>query len=367
VAPPFSSSRQVSAFAFLLLVLLLLPGAAAQWHWLDRRSIYPAIPVKYGPFTWIQQNVFEQKADADIVFLGSSHIWNGVDTPYVQKKLSDQLGRPAVVFTLGWPWPGFDAMYVIARDLLEHRRVRTLVVYDDGGFDVPHLHSARWFVIGENSEALQGLSLLSKVRLYSGAVLGMPRHLLSRIRPDLTENPLDDRTSFWITYYHAPNLAGQLGALKAHLAFGVSSDFVPFHPSTGASPSDALIYSDQTSKKFVFSSRKPSSYQLHFIKKLAQLCHERGTTLIVLKMPTIDESGDSVTVSAPELSPSAINEAMYFVGIPPAKLFAGLSSGDVQKLFFDSSHLNQNGEEIFTPLVTPALLRLYNAPRRNEE
>jgi hypothetical protein len=38
--------------------------------------------------------------------------------PCVQEQLSRQPGRPpAEVFTMGWAWAGFDAVYTIARDL----------------------------------------------------------------------------------------------------------------------------------------------------------------------------------------------------------------------------------------------------------
>jgi hypothetical protein len=179
----FSSPRQAAAFALLLAVLLALPALVAGTGWLDRRDVYPAIPWKYGPFPWIQQKIFAETKDVDMVFLGSSHIWSAVDTPYLQKKLTEQLGREAEVFTLGWPWPGFDASYTIARDLLDHRRVHTLVIDDEGGSDVPHVNSSRWFRIGEDSEALAGLPWIAQARLYGGAVLGMPRQLLSLAAP----------------------------------------------------------------------------------------------------------------------------------------------------------------------------------------
>jgi hypothetical protein len=42
---------------------------------------------------------------------------------------------------------------------------------------------SRWFRIGEDSEALAGLPWIAQARLYGGAVLGMPRQLLSLAAP----------------------------------------------------------------------------------------------------------------------------------------------------------------------------------------
>ena len=184
------SSWQAVTFALLVAVLMALPALMARTGRLDRRDVYPAIPVKSGPFSWIQQEIFTRTGDVDIAFLGSSHIWVAINTPYVQKKLSEQLGREAEVFTLGWPWAGFDALYVIGRDLLDHRRVRTLVIYDEYvPGDITHVACSRWFRIGENTEMLDGLSWRAKASYYGSAVLGMPRSLLSLLRPNLLEDP----------------------------------------------------------------------------------------------------------------------------------------------------------------------------------
>jgi len=46
-------------------------------------------------------------------------------------------------------------------------------------------------------------------------------------------------------------------------------------------------------------------------------------------------------------------------GIPPAKLFAGLTDSDVYKLYYNSDHMNENGMALFTTLMTPPLIELF--------
>lgn len=100
--PAFSSPHHMAAFSVLLAVLLALPAVIARTDWLNRRDTYLAIPWKYGPFSWIQQKIFAESDTADLVFMGSSHIWNGIDTPYVQRYFSKHLGREARIFSLCW-------------------------------------------------------------------------------------------------------------------------------------------------------------------------------------------------------------------------------------------------------------------------
>jgi hypothetical protein len=359
--PAFSSPRQAAAFAALLAVLLALPALLGGSGWLPRRNVYPAIAWKYGPFPWIQKQIFVETGDVDMVFLGSSQIWAAINAPFVQKQLSEQLGREAVVFTLGWPWPGFDASYVIARDLLEHRRVHTMVIYDEGGLNQPHVTSARWFRFGDDSEALAGLPWRTKLGLYGSAVLGMPRQLLSLVRPNLIDDPAQCRPNFWTKTFFALDLAEQRGALVARLAYIRRPDFVPFKPQGSATPADALIYSKETRDAFAFSHPTIEPYQLHFARKLAHLCQERGTRLVFLHTPTYLERAQTL-ITERLLWPEVLGAPVNILGIPPVKLLAGIRETDVPKLFYEDYHLNQNGQEFFTPLITPGLLRLYAKP-----
>jgi hypothetical protein len=361
MTPAFSSNRQASAFAILLAILLGLPALTARTGVFARREVYPAIPWKYGPFPWIQQKIFDESKDVDIAFLGSSHIWCAINTPFVQQHLSGQLGRESEVFTLSWPWTGFDALYVIARDLLEHRRVRMMVIYDENrGTDEPHPQSSRWFRAGD-SDVLSGLPWESQASLYGGAVLGIPRQLLSVLRPDLLEDPAHCHTNFWNNYYHAPNLAENLGSLRARLAYGVSPNFVPFQPKGDATPANALEYSPETRGSFEFNGRAMPPYQLHFARKLAELCRTRGTHLVVIHTPSLDEAQETI-ISERQNWQAVLGSEITIIGIPPSRLFAGIPLEDLPRLFYENAHLNQNGQDMFTALITPKLIELYNAP-----
>ena len=366
--PAFTTTRSALAFALLLTGLMTLPAFVAHTGWLKRNEVYPAIPWKCGPFIWAQQKIFSETNDVDIAFVGSSLIWGDINPTYVQKELSLRLGHEAEVFTLGWPWPGFDAVYIVARDLLEHRRVRMLVIYDEAhgnttSPDVPHIQSARWFRIGENDEALSGLTWSAKLSLYGSALLGMPRSLLSLLRPNLTESAASHRTNVWDTPYHAESFAAQLGGMRAHLAFNNSPNFKPFHPTPIATPADAVIYSDATRDLFRFTGPVTPPFRSHFLHKLAALCETHGTQLVIFHPPGFGERTREKILER-EVWPDVLGTNVWLVGIPGAKLFAGISAEDMKKLYYNKGHLNANGQDFFTPLITPALLEIYAAKNK---
>jgi len=59
--------------------------------------------------------------------------------------------------------------------------------------------------------------------------------------------------------------------------------------------------------------------------------------------------------------PDVAHAAVTMIGVQPAKLFAGLTDDQMRKLYSDSVHFNENGQNYFTALMTPTLLKLYES------
>jgi hypothetical protein len=358
--PAFSSTRQAAAFALLLLILLLLP-ALAQKILPAREDIYSSIWWVWGDFPYMDGQIFREKADVDIAFLGASHLWAGFNTPMVQEQLSQQLGHPAVARTFAWAWPGYVPLYYVGQDLMAHRQVKLLVFDDDCGSDEPHPLTPRLYRFGEDAKALDGLPLPVKAEFYYAAIIGMPQNLMALVRTNL---PADLKAhSYWEYRGHAPNLADTLGSIRTGLGFqettgGDSAPFEPFVPKNGVQPSDVCVYSPDTKTKFAFSSLGLPPVQLHFAQKLAALAQAHGCKLVVVHIPTYSERNATV-VSMPTFWPDALGTDITMAGIPPATFFKGLSDADIRKLYSNALHLNQNGQDYFTSLMAPTLLKIY--------
>jgi hypothetical protein len=57
--------------------------------------------------------------------------------------------------------------------------------------------------------------------------------------------------------------------------------------------------------------------------------------------------------------PNLFGSRLIMMGIPPSELFEGLSEENIFKLFYNFEHLNQNGQEFFTSIITPRLVQIY--------
>src|SRR5277367_5862797 len=94
--PAFSSTRQAAAFVLMVLAVLLSPMLVGKSCIRSRDQIYSSLPWGTGPYPYLYNQIFEEKGDIDVAFMGTSSMWYAMDTPYFQQELSKKLGRPAI-------------------------------------------------------------------------------------------------------------------------------------------------------------------------------------------------------------------------------------------------------------------------------
>jgi hypothetical protein len=318
-----------------------------------------------GPYPWIRNQIFEETNDIDIAIMGSSHIWNAINTPYLQAKLTEKLGRPAVVRTICWGGAGYDGIYLITQDLLDHRRVRLLVFYDEN--PGPGSHTAAlpaFFRFADNAAALPGLALPEKALYYFAALVGMPRNLLAQLSPILPAPLVTDQPNYWTLTANAPNPATNLGCLTVRKGFApdpltTPAPFEPFTPQTAALPTDAVVFTANTKTNFEFSAAPLPGWQIHFARQFAALLQAHDVRAAMLYLPALAEARSPVIAERADW-PSILNNATL-LGIPPAKLFGGLTDAELRQIYGDPVHFNANGQIYYTKLMTPVLNELYQA------
>jgi hypothetical protein len=346
-------------FSLFLVLLFAGPWLLSGLGIVDESKNYPTALWSMGEFAWIQQQTFEQSGDVDIAFLGSSHMWTAIDTGYVQQKLSERLHRKAVVLTLGWNWAGYDALYTVTANLLEQRRVRMVVVYDENlrRIDAPHPLAYRLVQPGAHKGEFDGMLWQEKFRIYAGSILGLPRHILSLIRPDRIEDSRDWGRAAYLISIGAENLADRLGSLRAHKQMDAIVEDASAHKGGPPTADEVNVFpGGRDGVKYTGPVMGP--YQGFFARKFAELCVRHGTRIVGMHLPLSGQQAESVVTECQPWQ-DVFGVPVDLVGIPGAELFAGIPASDLHRYFYEKDHFNRSGQDLFTPLVTPALLAIY--------
>jgi hypothetical protein len=340
---PWSRSRAAGVCS-LLSACLLLPVLVAWGAKPGREGMYRTLPVNMGPYVAIERQIYQEQGDIDVLFLGDSFLWQAVDIPRVRDALTGDLGRPARVFSFSTNWAGLDRQYVLLRDLLARRRVG-MVVLDLPAPDIPmedkpHNLSYYWLRMGDDPELFRGLSSKDRATVYSVMVLGAPRFLLARLR----SSPIDPKQADPALLSLVENRLGYLGA--------------PFQEEpVRESPGTVIRFSPKSQGDFRFTGPALGPLQRHFAVLIAGLLGRYGVRGVILHVPRYSERHGTM-VDERECWPKALDGRLELMGIPPARLFQGLSEDQIQHHFYNE-HFNANGKRLFTQFLLPALRTLH--------
>ncbi len=345
--PAFSTNNQISAIVILLILILLLPVFITLSGKIDRRDSYDIMSEEHGAYSFIASEIFDNKDDIDILFIGSSIQWNAIDTPQVQRALSASLGRPARVVSFGFNFNGIDVPYVMLRDALERKRIRLVIFsvprlpFNDG----PNATAFKFSRYNEYSDASAALPLKYKAASYAAGILRSPRDLLTLLRKNKTG---------------VSKFAADLGANKERMGMGRNPQkFVSFAPKTPTFSANELILSSDTKGFFEFTNDLLPQYQEIYLSQLVSLLRNKGVPLAIINVPQYNERSN-LKVSERFDWATKFDENIPLIGISPAQLFEGLTPDEVERLHCDPYHFNANGNTYFTQAVLPAIIQVYD-------
>lgn len=343
--PAFSSLTTALYFIGLIIFVLLLPKIISDYGLVSRVDSYDVMPENFGEYTYIKNEIFNEREAIDILFLGTSVLWNAIDTPHVQRELDKKLDRATRVRTFGFYYDGIDPAYAMLRDLLDRRRVKMVVlsIPREKLDDNPSLPACKFIRYNDFPEISEKLSLRAKLSLYSCSILRAPHDLLSAVRAGRSNpSPFSER----------------LGANKEFLGMGRRPEkFVRFTPPPYLTGDD-LLYATETRTNFRFLGDEPGELQRHYLEALFALLEEKKVPFLMINVPHYAERQSLQAIEKVNWS-KRFEKEIPLAGIPPKDLFAGLNEPQVEKLYCDPDHFNANGNEFFTRAMLPEILRFY--------
>lgn len=346
--PAFRSNRSALGFCLLIIALLLLPIFLSWLGPPSREQAYKGIPVRYGVPGHEVDVIYDNKKNADVLFLGSSLVLTAIFPGPLEQALSAHIGRPAHVAVLGMTWQGLDLQYYMLRDYLQTHKASVIVLNEpQAGLTTnePHIEAFRWIRYGEANSDFEGIPFVRKVQIYGHMVLGAPRELASRLRPNIIDQ--QETTVAALDEY-----------LKSRRDNGYhGSTFIPDKvDSTSGNPQAQLL--PMNSPLIAKRGPNPGPYPMHFLRMILDLAKQNNCELVFMHIPTDAEYGMN---TLPEVTDWARdNSANYqMIGLPGASLFPGMSKQRFLHFYVDN-HFNRNGSSLFTDAITPAVIKAYD-------
>lgn len=329
--PAFGSVIPAGALVLLLALFLAGPWLAVHKLWPAQKRTYTPASIRWDKFPWLHQPLFEDTNDIDLAFVGSSRMFYAIDAPYVQQKLDERLGRNTVVRSVCCFGNGFDRLYLLTRELLAHRHVKTLVFCDECAvIDPIGFRDPAAFYLSDDGVVLPSTPPANTAAAYYAAMLRLPADLRAAAFGELPDAP---------------------GRREPRPT-------IPYAPHTSASSGDARWFTATTASTFSFSSQPPPPAQIYYAKQFARLAREHGCQLVALHLPLRAAPNSPVITESRDWT-HLLPAKTSLLGIPEARLLGGLSERELASLYSDPWHLGENGRHYFTPLITPALVQFH--------
>lgn len=317
-----------------------------------RREVWRSLPTELGPGARVASAIEDSRIRTDIAVLGTSGTSAAFPYGALDKAVGARLKRPTKVDLLSLKWQGYDLQYALLNEYLANKKPRLLLIQLPGketSTNTPHRQAFRWLGWNDENRAIFSIAgPRERVGLFASTVLGTPRRVLSRIRPNLISS--DELTD-----------AGADAALSRFRRVGFEGGKYVMAVTRTASPRTGswLWRARDPIFKYEPAPGGPRKYMLSFIAEIGRLAVSHGVPVALVHYPELSEVGRFDI-------PLAVNAAAVFgpstpvIAIPSGRLFVGLDREEAKKFYSDSRHFNTNGASAFLEPTSTALAILLN-------
>jgi hypothetical protein len=295
--------------------------------------------------------------EIDVLILGASDGWTGVDPAIIAEELSKTLGRPARVLNFGTNWAGEERFAQIVNDLRNQVRARVVLGFENDALqNIPHELSKFWW---RSPVTTEGLDWRQRLQLHTMQVIGWPRHIWVRIFSG------DRRmTPSYATYtkdlIDAAGFNAEARGWRSHREPNEANrrpmpTSVPMLPALDPA---TFEFPGTENANFKWQRYGYSPLQTHFFRQADALVKAQGGVYATIALPThfTDAPLDRVIVR-----PMADGQPRTWpvLGIAQTALFQGASFEEMKNFYSNESHLNKPGAALFTRAIMPAIKRLH--------
>lgn len=333
--PALTSRRHALGFLAGLIVCLGLPLVVG--------AFAPAS--KYRGLTGAQAHgaflarALEQGGATDVLVLGSSRSWSGVDTDY----LAARLGPGRRVLNFATNGGQLDLYDVLLADVLRRGTVKLLLVEanlaSENDRARPHVWASWWW---DGGERVAGLPWRARLELYGYAMLGAPRRLLERIRRGGEDFRFASPPPSYLS--RTTNFSSRGGPPAPEI------------PMPELAPSVTIV-DPRDDPRVRRDDDVLTAYERIFLARLLARAEAHGVRVAFVVLPVRHDTAPSTARPGTIVVPGWLVELPRNVTVVAVEAAAWPASVSANA-FSDDEHLNGTGARRYTAAIAPALEEL---------
>lgn len=183
IPPPFAENKE-RIFAVALIVLIVSFVFLGPFLGAERQKFLSRAPSSEMSSRYIHQQLYIEKSEIDLLVIGACTAWWQFYPLGFKSYVREVHGKELNVVLIGYNHFGSDLTYLALSDLLQRRKIKHLLlplpkVEDITNF--PHANAKSWWVYPQDLNGIEGLSLLSHIRLLGLSIFStVPRWLASQ-------------------------------------------------------------------------------------------------------------------------------------------------------------------------------------------
>jgi hypothetical protein len=341
--PAFHDTRHLIGWVAMLIAILFSPGLTTLAVTPEIR--YLVTSIRIGPSDWHANQIFEQTAPLDVLFIGHSGIWTAIDHAELDREMAAR-GIPTESATIGFTGSGYDFVYTMLTDFFARRRARLVVVnYPDVHLHQTFSNPAEKYVrrISLFDPGLDlGKPALAATNYGEMALVGFRLLLASIIHP----RPADMK-GYPTSWGFSDHLEATKGSLLREVGFQEEKWRTGLRPPTFVT---RILPGDPLGAMIVGAGFPPPAWvnltdepltpiESTYLPAIKALCEKNGAVLALMLPPEATVRDKSKI----EISRQALALGIPIMAATLDMLFGDVSDGSVKDHYSDQRHLNKNG------------------------
>lgn len=351
------SSKAKIGLLLLLVTLLIWPLIVSVLP-LNKAKLYQGMPAIYGNYRYIGEQL-EKPEPIDVLLVGASGMWTGIDTQVLKQDLMSVLGREPVIVNASNNWRGEENYLAVAKAFLRARDVKLLILTEtDSGHTHPHELAKYWWV--EGGFGRQGLSNQERQNLQGVSMLGMGRVIWSTF---FGGHNRDIAIRWRGAHERYSNLDGYSPGLRGwHSHFEPDVKDRPFVDNINwklpTLDVDQMFYKGQEKGFFRHYRADYLPYHALIQKELSDTLQASGSKFMTVRLPTHFEKDGPDYYAYIRKMPSGFERDWPVISVPQTELFPDASFDEMKNFYGNESHFNAPGARHFTKVISPAVAKV---------